>query len=60
MLTLQNYFDTVKDVDFTKMPEAIRQGHAFVAEMTDNGNSWADYYESDGIKETVDIYIFRQ
>lgn len=57
MLTPQNYFDTVKDVDFSKMPEAIRQSHVFVSEMTDNGNSWADYYESDGIKETVDIYF---
>jgi hypothetical protein len=57
MLTPQNYFETVKDVDFTKMPEAIRQSHVFVSDITDNGNSWADYYESDGIKETVDIYF---
>lgn len=57
MFTPQNYFDTVKDVDFTKMPEAIRQSHVFVSDMTDNGSSWADYYESDSIKETVDIYF---
>lgn len=57
MLTPQNYFDKVKDVDFTNMPEAIRQGHVFVSEMTSNGTNWADYYESDSIKEMVDIYF---
>lgn len=57
MLTPQNYFDKVKDIDFSNMPEAIRQGHVFVSEMTGNGTNWADYYESDSIKETVDIYF---
>jgi hypothetical protein len=57
MLTPQNYFDRVKDVDFNKMPDAIRQSHAFVVDMTGEGNNWQDYYESDGIKETVDIYF---
>jgi hypothetical protein len=57
MLTPQNYFDAVKDVDFTKMPEAIQQSHVFVSDMTNNGKNWADYYESDSIKETIDIYF---
>lgn len=57
MLTPQNYFDRVKDIDFSTMPEAIRQSHAFVVDMTGDGNNWQDYYESDGIRETVDIYF---
>ena len=57
MLTPQNYFDTVKDIDFSTMPDAIRQSHAFVVDMTGDGNNWQDYYESDGIRETVDIYF---
>jgi hypothetical protein len=57
MITPQNYFDRVKDIDFATMPDAIRQSHAFVVEMTGDGNNWEDYYESNGIKETVDIYF---
>jgi hypothetical protein len=57
MLTPQNYFDRVKDIDFSTMPDAIRQSHAFVVDMTGDGNNWQDYYESDGIRETVDIYF---
>lgn len=57
MLTSQNYFDTVKNIDFSKLPTAIQEGHAFVVDMTGNTDNWADYYESDSIKETVDIYF---
>jgi hypothetical protein len=57
MLTPQNYFDRVKDIDFATMPDAIQQGHAFLVDMTEGNNNWQDYYESDGIKESVDIYF---
>jgi hypothetical protein len=57
MITPQNYFDRVKDIDFSTMPDAIRQSHAFVVDMTGDGSNWQDYYESDGIRETVDMYF---
>ncbi|MBO9565532.1 MAG: ATP-binding protein [Niastella sp.] len=57
MLTVQNYFDKIKGIDFNALPDTLQKGHAFVIDMTGNTNNWQDYYESDSIKETVDIYL---
>ncbi len=56
MITPANYFETIKDIDFDDMPPAIRQGHAFVVDLNNEG-SWEAYHESDAIKETVDLYF---
>jgi len=57
MLTPQNYFDKIKDIDFSQMPEAIRDGHIFIVNATDNGMDWKEYIESPGIKEMMDTYF---
>lgn len=57
MFTPANYFEKIQGIDIGSMPEAIRQGHSFVVELTNSGANWEDYFESDSIKETVDIYF---
>lgn len=57
MITVQNYHDKIKDVEFSTMPEAIRKGHEFVKKVTDNGAHWDNYHNSDTIKKTVNTYF---
>lgn len=57
MFTPENYSDKIQSIDFDAMPEAIRQGHAFIQDFTEGKDNWEAYYESDAIKETVDIYF---
>lgn len=57
MFTTDNYFKQVKEFDFDNMPDAIREGHAFIVDFTDNGANWEAYHESDSIKEMVNIYF---
>lgn len=57
MITIANYHDSIKKIDFSKLPEAIRKGHDFVKKITNNGSNWDTYHSSDAIKKTVDIYF---
>lgn len=57
MITPANYFEKIQGINFDQMSAGIREGHAFVLDLLNNGPNWEDYYESDAIKETVDIYF---
>jgi hypothetical protein len=57
MFTPQNYFEKAKDIDFASMPQPIQESHKFIVEMTGGNDNWEDYYDSDSIKETIDIYF---
>lgn len=57
MITINNYFQEIQNVDFSVLPEALKKGHEFVLKVTSNGASWDNYHSSDAIKKTVDIYL---
>lgn len=57
MLTTTNYFNQIKKIDFTSLPDALKKGHEFVVKATSNGDSWNSYQTSDAIKKTIDIYL---
>ncbi|MCS3797153.1 hypothetical protein [Niastella sp. OAS944] len=57
MFTIENYFDGIRHIDFSKYPEAIQKGHEFVLKITSNGANWDNYHASNAIKKTVDIYL---
>lgn len=57
MFTTENYFTIAHNFDFSNMPEAIRNGHQFVVDVTENGVTWQDYDESETIRETIDTYF---
>lgn len=57
MITIDNYFNKEKELDFSSFPEALRKGHGFVSKATAHGSSWVSYHSSDAIKKTIDIYL---
>ncbi len=57
MITIANYHDKIKQLDFSTLPEVIRKGHDFVKKITNNGSSWDTYHSSETIKKTVDVYF---
>lgn len=57
MLNTSNYFDRVKAMNVSALPNALKEGHHFTKEITENHKTW-DYYKSDkDIKSTVDKYL---
>ena len=57
MLNYTNYFDNVKKLDFSSLPSSIQQTHRWIIKITDAGQDWSEYLESDGIREAIDIYF---
>ena len=51
MITINNYREKVKTLDFSKQPAAIQEGHA-------NFDMLKEFYnDDDDIKETLDLYL---
>lgn len=50
-ITVSNYTDQTKGLDFTQFPETIQKGHDFMQ------RAGGMYAKSDGIKKTIDLYI---
>lgn len=57
MITIDNYFDEIKKVDFSTSSAPIRQARDFVWKITNEGKRWDAYYSSEKIKKTVDLYL---
>jgi hypothetical protein len=57
MITIDNYFHKITDIDFSILPEALRKGHEFILKGSKNGESWTFYSSSPTIKNMVDIYL---
>lgn len=56
MITASKYFDTVKGINFSELPDNLQKGHAFVIKATENGANW-NAYESESIKRVMDAYF---
>jgi hypothetical protein len=57
MITIDNYFQKVKQIKLSDLPEAITKGHEFVVKATSGGESWNLYHSSDTIQKTIDTYL---
>ncbi len=57
MISIANYQDKTKHLDFSTLPEVIRKGHDFIKRVTDNGAHWDNYHNSETIKKTIDTYF---
>lgn len=57
MITRDNYFDEIGNLDIASMGQAIEEGHKFLVKSTDSGKDWDMYYESGKIRETIDLYL---
>src|ERR1700751_1594071 len=56
MITASKYFDTIKGINFSELPEHLQKGHAFVIKDTENGSNW-NPYENENIKRVIDTYF---
>lgn len=53
-ITTKNYFEKIKGLDFSKLPEAIQEGAELTFSVSEN--NWEAYQDKD-IKEVVDLYF---
>ena len=51
MISIANYFDSIKSVDVSSLPPKLQEGHQFFVEAE------SVYDQDESIKETIDIYI---
>lgn len=56
-LTITNYFDQVKKVDFSKLPPAIQKSHDLVKRVGTGSEPWANYHGSEQIRSMIDKYF---
>lgn len=57
MITLEKYFDKIHSIDISSLPAALRNGHEFLLNATENGQDWDAYNGDEQIKKTIDLYI---
>lgn len=57
MITIQDYFQKVKEIEVSALPDKLKEEYEFVKEVTENHTTW-DYYKSDAdIQSTIDQYL---
>lgn len=57
MITKENYFEKVKTIPFSKLPENLKKGFLFVQQSTENYTTWKFYDQHVGIQVKVDKYV---
>jgi hypothetical protein len=57
MITIENYFDEIKNIDTGNFPAPMIAGHDFMVKATNGGASLSAYHSSPGIKKTLDLYL---
>jgi hypothetical protein len=57
MITINNYFDSIKTLHVTKFPKELKFGYDFTKDVTENHTTWDYYYEDDDLKANVDEYL---
>jgi hypothetical protein len=57
MITKQNYFEKVRAIPFSKLPENLKKAFLFVQQATENHTTWKFYSQHNDIKLKVDKYF---
>ncbi|NLR82271.1 hypothetical protein [Chitinophaga eiseniae] len=57
MLTTDNYFASIKNIDISSLPDALQESHNLIAQATKNGSSWKSYHSSATFREMVDLHF---
>ncbi len=55
MINTGNYFETIKTVDFSNLPDALKNGDKLTRGAAQN--NWSAYNSNDNIKRVVDAYM---
>lgn len=57
MITIENYKDTVKGINFSQLPVTFWKGHDFVQKSSENYSNWDAYHSNETIKRVMDAYF---
>lgn len=57
MLTIDNYFDKVQNLDLSSLHPTLQESHEWVKELTNEGRDWSEYRTNGTIKEVVDLHL---
>lgn len=57
MVTIENYFAKMSNVNIAELPDKLRVGHEYVKEVTKDGTRVDRYYKHEDIKSTIDFYL---
>jgi hypothetical protein len=57
MITIHNYFEQVKNVDFSALPAPLQKGNDYVRRVTVTGSNTAAYDINPSIKKAIDLYF---
>ncbi len=57
MITIQNYYEQIRKVDRSTLPEALSKMADLVDDVTDKGQSLDNYSADSDIKRTIDLYF---
>lgn len=57
MIGKENYYQVIKDVDFSKLDEDMNAMKVQVDKITFNGSDWTAYENDENVKETFDLYF---
>jgi hypothetical protein len=55
MINTGNYFETIKTIDFSSLPDALKNGDKLTRGAAQN--NWSAYNSNDNIKRVVDAYM---
>jgi hypothetical protein len=56
MIDRANYFERIKEISFSQLPEALMKGHNFIDKATESGANMAAF-ENENIRRVVDTYL---
>lgn len=57
MITINNYKETVKDLDYSTLPATYWKTHQFIEKASENYTNWNAYNSNEGIKKLMDAYF---
>ncbi len=57
MITRNNYFENVKTIPFSKLPENLKKGFLFVQQATEDHTTWQIYNSQQNIREKIERYF---
>jgi hypothetical protein len=57
MITHQNYFTEISNINVSDLPDTLRKSHDFVTKSTNNGSTWATYHSNETIRKVINLYF---
>src|SRR5580692_1415600 len=57
MIDKNNYYETVKDIDFSNLSSSMRKAHKLVNDVSRDGKDWSNYDKSATIQNVFKGYF---